>query len=463
MRMADRQFFGHPRALGYLAFTEVWERTSLYGMQALLPLYMVRYLLEPERAAGVFGLNAFRAGLETVTGPLTSIAFTAQLFGLYVGLVCLATIGGGWIGDRLGRTPAMIAGGLLMALGHLAMASEPMFMVALGLLIAGSGLFKGNLVVQVGGLYDIDDSRRTRAFAVYNAAAQSGAILGPLICGTLGEVYGWHYGFTAAAAGMLLGLAIYVSGIKTLPQTAHVPPPVAGTGAANRRAIAALMVLFIPYVLMIASALQAYSIFLIWGTDAFDRQFGSFLMPMTWFLTFEGIGSTSAVILAIILWNRQAKRGREPSDYNKLLIGFALCATAFFALASAAALAGTAKLPIFVGLLFFVVLTPAYIFVDAPLKAIVTRTAPSHRATMMVGVMFTMYGIANVLAGTVGRFYEPLGATGFWFMNATTAATAVLFLLATRGWISRTLEPPTGDSPTPRTAAPTSLPAEAQS
>ena len=207
---SDRAFLGHPKGLGYLGFTEACERFSYYSMQTLLTLYMVNYLLVPERMEGVLGLEWLRGwhyqGLEGQ--PLAS-----AIFGDYSSLVYLMPIVGGIIADRMtGRRIALIVGGLMMSLGHFLMAFEGAFLFALLCLIIGVGLFKGNIATQVGELYSEHDLRRAMAFQIFYIFINVSVIAAPLISGTLGEDVGWHYGFGCAGVVMVLGLAIYLSG-----------------------------------------------------------------------------------------------------------------------------------------------------------------------------------------------------------------------------------------------------------
>src|SRR5258708_28054207 len=215
----DRSFIGHPRGLAYLAFTEAWERFSYYGMQSLLVLYMVNRLLHPGHIEHIAGFGPFRHLLEYIyRGQLSVQALASAILGLYTGLVYLTPIGGGLIADRvLGRTRTITIGALLMAAGHFLMAFDVSFLIALLCLLTGVGCFKGNLASQVGALYAPGDLRRADAFQIYFLFISGAVIVAPLIAGTLGEVYGWHYGFGAAGVGMLIGLTIYLSGRKWLP------------------------------------------------------------------------------------------------------------------------------------------------------------------------------------------------------------------------------------------------------
>jgi POT family proton-dependent oligopeptide transporter len=234
----QRTFFGHPRGLAYIVFAEGWERFSFYGMQALLVLYMTGQLLKAGSVENIAGFAGFRSLLEGALGPLSTQALASQIFGLYIALVYFFPIVGGLIGDRLtGRTRAVIAGAVLMAIGHFLMVFESAFLMALAALIFGSGLLKGNLAAQVGDLYDKADSRRDSAFSMYCLAINVGAFVAPLVCGTLGELYGWHYGFGVAGIGMLVGIAIYMSGREPCRPTGFRPkrrPPFSFSPATRR-------------------------------------------------------------------------------------------------------------------------------------------------------------------------------------------------------------------------------------
>src|SRR5438067_7064506 len=218
----DRAFLGHPKGLGYLGFTEACERFSYYSMQTLLTLYMVNYLLLPAHIGKVTGLAWLRGwhypGLEGQ--PLSS-----AVFGDYTSLVYFTPILGGIIADRLtGRKIALIAGALVMALGHFLMAIEGAFLFALLALIVGVGLFKGNIATQVGELYKPNDLRRAMAFQIFYIFINVSVIAAPLISGTLGQKVGWHYGFGCAGVVMVLGLIIYLSGRRHLAREELATP-----------------------------------------------------------------------------------------------------------------------------------------------------------------------------------------------------------------------------------------------
>ncbi|MEP6976190.1 MAG: oligopeptide:H+ symporter, partial [Spartobacteria bacterium] len=241
-------FLGHPRGLWYLAFTEAWERFSYYGMQALLVLYMVKYLLLPGRIEHVVAFEGFRR--LPLYGGLEGQALASAIFGTYSASVYLTPIFGGFLADRiLGRRRTVLLGALTMAAGHFLMAFEGAFLFALLCLVLGCGMFKGNIASQVGSLYRPNDLRRADAFQIFYLGINAGVIASPLIVGTLGEVYGWHYGFAAAGVGMLLATGIYLSGQKYLPageittRTTAATAPRAKLTGRDWRAIIALILL----------------------------------------------------------------------------------------------------------------------------------------------------------------------------------------------------------------------------
>lgn len=214
----SRKFGKHPLGLAILAATEFAERFSYYGMTSLLVLYMVKQLLLPGHAEHVLGLSALR-GLLMFRGPISDQAFASLIYGWYGGLIYFTPIVGGWVADRwLGKRATVVVGALLMASGHLAMTFDRTFLIALLLLILGSGALKGNISAQVGTLYPPDDeSLRTRGFTIFSTAINVGAVVGPLATGAAAQSYGFHRGFGIAAALMLVAVAIYLVGSRRLP------------------------------------------------------------------------------------------------------------------------------------------------------------------------------------------------------------------------------------------------------
>ncbi len=254
-------------------------------MQSLLALYMTKYLLLPGHVEKIWGLDA----LAHFLGGSSPIVLASSIYGIYLAACYATPLLGGYIGDRvLGRTSTIILGALFLIAGHFLMAFEPSFLVALAMLLTGVGLMKGNVATQIGELYAIDDLRRTDAFQLFVASFQIAGILAPLICGTLGEVVGWHYGFATAGFSMLISLVIYVAARRHYP----ADPPLARrqTSAAirpkltadDRRSVFILLAL-VP-VLGVVSIVndQIYNAYILWGADNFDRKFFGMDMPASW-------------------------------------------------------------------------------------------------------------------------------------------------------------------------------------
>lgn len=440
VQAGQTQLFGHPRGLTVLATTHLWERFSFWGMQALLMLYMTKYLLLPEHARDVLGLASFRAALVSVFGPMTDLAFAAQIAGLYSGLLYGTPLIGAWLGDRvLGRTRTVTIGCLMMSAGHLAMASEHFFLVALALIILGGGGVTGNMSAQIGLLYAPDDHRRTRAFGIYLITLNIGALIAPLIIGTLGEKVSWHWGFGAAGIGMVIGLITYLSGRKYLPPDPVIRREVrAKLTRAEWRRIFALLCLMLPYSLYNAAAFQAYGIMYVWADKAVDRNVLGWEVPVTWIGIIDGILTIVGIFIASRIWLALEQRGREPHDFTKLAIGYAGVGAAFL---FAGAIALLPLVPILLWVAFFVILDLWYGWADPPLQALVSRDSPaSVTATMMallsVSTMFSFF-----LIGWMGRFFEPLGAPLYWILLAAVSGSGALFMVLFRKPILRLLEP----------------------
>ena len=439
----DRAFFGHPRGLGYIAFTEAWERFSYYGMQSLLILYMVHQLLLPKHIEHIAGFVPFRHFLETLyRGPLATQPLASAIFGLYTGLVYLTPIGGGLLADRLlGRTRTITIGALLMAAGQFLIAFDVTFLIALTCLLIGVGCFKGNLASQVGALYATGDNRRADAFQIYYIFINAGVIISPLIAGTLGEIYGWHYGFGAAGIGMLIGLAIYLSGRKWLPPDS--PVVVAGVGdpgAAKPRlthrekmAIVALLLLLPVLTIAIIGNQQIFNAYLVWAERNANLIFFGRKMPTTWLVTLDSIVSVSFLALTVVFWRLWAKKFREPPEITKIGIGSLVAVTGFISLATGAAIAASSGTKISIGWLitFHVLNSIGFANIFPVSLALYARVAPAALSATIIGVYYLAFFAANNLVGTIGGLLEKMPATQFWLLHSALCGTAgVIFLLA---------------------------------
>ena len=442
-----RDWFGHPRGLTYLFATEMWERFSYYGMRALLILYMTKYLLVEGHSDGVIGLAALRGVLEASFGPLGTQPFASQIYGLYTGLVYLTPLIGGIVADRLlGQRRTVIIGAALMAAGHFMMAFEPLFLLALTTLIIANGAFKPNIVTQVGGLYASGDPRRDRAYSIFYVGVNLGAFLAPLVSGTLGETWGWHYGFLAAGVGMTIGLLVYLYGQPALPHDEMDKIAIGAVGPEphDLRGILTLAVLFVPTTLFFATYEQQGNTIPLWADDRTDRVVDLIVwhgeIPVTWFQAFNPLMIFAFTPLLLSLWSRQARRGTEPSTVTKMALGCFGVALAYLILVAAAwaAQGDTASwLWLFA---YFVVITLGELYLSPISLSLVSKAAPRHLMSMIMGVWLATSFFGNLLAGWLGGFWSAMEKTSFFLLLAAIAALAGLLIFACRRPLRAILE-----------------------
>ena len=454
MTASRATWFGQPRGLTVLFLTEMWERFSFYGMSALLVYYMTKQLHFTQADASL-------------------------IYGLYTGGVFLTPIAGGYLADRwLGRRLAIVIGGSLMAVGHFALSWEAMFYPSLVLIALGNGLFLPNLPSQVGDLYAEDDPRRGGAYNVYYVGVNLGGLLAPLACGTLGEVYGWHWGFGAAGVGMCVGLAIYLLGGRHLPQDRPrdtsaraanaASPDAAGAagstggstgstdvtgsagsvdGNARRKPGAAAIVvplLLVALAVMVFRSAYAHSgnTLALWADSSVDLHAFGVAIPVTWVQSLNPLFVFLFTPLLIRAWRRAAVKGREPAPVRKMAIGAAGVAAAYLLLAAMAAMSDGKPVSGLWLLVFFAVYTMGELYILPVGLGLFARLAPSGMGATVIAAWFLAAFAGNLLSGVVGRAWEWLGPAGFFVLLAALAAAASMALLAL-GPLLRRLEAPT--------------------
>jgi POT family proton-dependent oligopeptide transporter len=448
-----RDFLGHPRGLSVLFATEMWERFSYYGMRALLVLYMTKYLLIERHGDTVIGLATLRSVLEAVLGPLGTQPFASQIYGLYTGFVYLTPLFGGIVADQwLGQRRTVVIGAVLMATGHFMMAFESLFLLALTTLIIANGAFKPNIVTQVGGLYRPGDPRRDRAYSIFYVGVNLGAFLAPLVVGTLGETWGWHYGFLAAGVGMTIGLAIYLCGQPALPRDQMHKAAGLGReglerGPRDRTAgqrVAALAVLFVPTTLFFAAYEQQGNTIPLWADDHTDRVVNLLVwhgeIPVTWFQSFNPVMIFAFTPLLVRMWSRQARRGTEPSTITKMAIGCFGVALAYLVMVGAVwAAAGDAASWWWL-LAYFIVITLGELYLSPISLSLVSKAAPAGLVSMIMGLWLATSFTGNLLSGWLGTFWSGMDKGSFFLMLAATAGVAGLAILACRRPLNALLE-----------------------
>ncbi len=490
--LADHGFFGHPKGLATLFFTEMWERFSYYGLRPLLVLFMAAAL-----ADGGFGFSRDQA---------------SAIVGIYGFSVYLASLPGGWVADRLlGLRRAILYGAALISLGHISIgvsafaASKLPFFLGLIFIVLGTGLLKPNISAIVGDLYPEGGERRDAGFSIFYMGINIGAFLGQLITGILGEQVGWHWGFGAAGVGMLIGLTVFATRAnKTLGDIglhpARHPDPVVqssqerrgwtflgiGMGALalvvllaaagvitidaqaigrslvwvtlaavvlffasvfvtgglttdEKKRVGVIFVLFIFAMIFWSAFEQAPTSLNLFARDFTDRQLGGFEIPATWF---QSVNSAFIILLAPLfaaLWTGLGRRGIDLSSPTKFAAGLALAGVGFVVMYFAAGrvVAGDGLLLVspwwLVGSYFFQ--TVGELALSPVGLSSMTKLSPRKYVGQMMGIWFTASALGNLVAGLVGGNVDPERLDQMPTLFSTTAtslfvAAAVLALLA---------------------------------
>ncbi|MFI5257354.1 MAG: peptide MFS transporter [Gemmatimonadales bacterium] len=401
----DRGLFGHPRGLGLLFCTEMWERFSFYGMRALLILYLVNAL----------GWSTARA---------------ANLYGTYTGLVYFTPLLGGWLADRvLGTRRSLVIGGLVIALGHftLAIPTMPAFYAGLTFIVLGTGLFKPNVSTMVGQLYAEGDPRRDAGFTIFYMGINVGAFLGPIVCGYLAQTagFGWHWGFAAAGVGMLLGLLAYVLlrdrylpgiGRSSARATARRGDDALAAEPGDGRRVLALLIVALFVVCFWAAYDQAGSSMNLFADRHTRLSLQGVTLRSTWFQSVPALFVLVFAPVFAALWVALRRRGHEPSTPRKMAIGLLLLAAGFVVLAIGAhqADAGARVSPLWlVGAYLLHVLGELCL---SPVGlSYVTKVAPVRFASLLMGVWFLANAVADKIAGSLAALMDSMPSLAAFF------------------------------------------------
>ncbi len=452
--VAQKQWFGHPRGLATLFFTEMWERFSYYGMRALLFLFMT---------ASISGQNQ-GLGLDDRTA--------GAIYGLYTAGVYALNLVGGWIADRLmGQRSAVFLGGLFIAAGNFTLAVHGLvaFYTGLGLIVAGTSLLKPNVSTIVGDLYPEGGSRRDAGFSIFYMGINVGAMLGPIICSPLGEQLNWHYGFLAAGVGMIIGLVQYAMTGKYLGDSGKLQ--LGPDGEAGRRRdlfrfiggvlIVGILVALVVYLarsgvitlnsqtigratgigiltvvvgyflylfvaggltpeekkgvgviflLCLAAAVfwagfeQAGSSLNAFASRQTDRMIGSWLMPAG---LLQSVNSVFIILLApvfAIFWQMLGRRHKNPSMGTKFSWGLIWLGIGFLVMvvATMRTQGGAVKvLPTWLVLTYFFHTIGELCLSPVGLSSI-TKLAPRRLGGQMMGIWFMAASLGNLIAGLLG-------------------------------------------------------------
>jgi POT family proton-dependent oligopeptide transporter len=480
----DRRFFGQPRGLATLFFTEMWERFSYYGIRPLLILFMTAALVR-----GGFGFAR----------PTAS-----AIVGIYSASVYLASLPGGWIADRwLGLQRSIWWGGVLIALGHLSIAlsavfAHQAFFLGLILIVMGTGLLKPNISALVGDLYPEGGARRDAGFSIFYMGINAGALIAPIITGFLGERIGWHWGFGGAGLGMLVGLLTFrARASTTLGPLGSTPAgtaadqqrartialgalaviavavvlaalgvftvdPVAianmmknviltvavigfvylflfaGLTGTERKGIVVILVLFIFSVVFWSAFEQAPTSLNLFARDFTDRTVLGWEMPASWFQSVESFFVIVFAPMLAVLWTRLGSRGKDLSSPTKFALGLTLAGVGFLLMVAAANRVVSGGTTTRVSMFWLVGSYGLQGLGELALSPVgmssMTKLAPRRFAGLTMGVWFTSLALGNLIAGLVGGNVDPekLAEMPALFQRTATSlfvAAAVLGLL----------------------------------
>jgi proton-dependent oligopeptide transporter, POT family len=409
MSASQPTWFGQPRGLTILFLTEMWEIFSYYGMRTLLVYYMTKQLLiGQEKASFIYG------------------AYTAAAY--------FTPILGGMIADRwLGKRRAVIIGGSIMAAGHFMMTFEPMFYLALATIALGNGLFLPSLPSQINDLYRPDDPRRGWAYNVYYVGINIGGFLAPLVCGTLGEFYGWHWGFGSAGVGMLLGLMVYIFGAKYLPNPGRVAARVA-PAATSARSYRSTFILLFAIGLAVTVFRGAYeqvgNTVALWADVGINRATSTITIPMTWFQSLNPLLVFLMTPILLARWRRQADAGRQQSSMRKMAIGALIVAAAYLLLAAVAFEAEPGRASWLWLVMFFALFTLGELYILPTGLGLFARLAPAGYGATTVAAWFLAIFSGSLSAGAVGALWGSTTHALFFVLLTVIATLAAAMLLA---------------------------------
>lgn len=479
---ADTSFFGHPRGLQTLFFTEMWERFSYYGMRAILLLYMTAAV-----AGGGMGLSA---------------AEGAAIYGAYTAGVYMAAIPGGFVADRLlGLRKSVLVGGILISLGHfsLAFGAKPLFYLGLVAIVAGTGLLKPNISAIVGKLYTPEDVRRDAGFSIFYMGINTGAFISPLVCGYLAQSesfkgvlasmgmpaeMSWHWGFGAAGVGMAIGVVQYIFGSRILPETPVEKPSanplllwaqfgacvlaVAGLvymfweqrdilvlvgtfifagwfvaqtepGIERKRAWA-VMILFVFAALFWAGFEQAGSSLNLFGDRFTDNSIFGMSFPSSFH---QSTNSVFLIIFAPIvgaIWLKLALAKKEPSSPFKFSLGLLLVGAGFAVVAMAAKISeangGALVSPMWLTVVYFLHTIGELCLSPVGLSTM-TKLAPARLAGSIMGVWFMATSVGNFVGGQVAGQFEKFPLPSLFGAVCLTTVIAGVVCLALTPTIKR--------------------------
>lgn len=408
---AGRSLFGHPPGLTVLFLTQTWAEFSYFGLQGLLVLYMTERLGLPQADASI-------------------------IFGVYAACAFFSPFFGGIIADRwLGKTKSVVIGGVMMMLGHFAMAFEPLLFPALALVALGNGLFLPPLAVQVADLYQDGDARRDQAFSAYYMGINLGALVALLLCGWLAQTYGWHWGFAAAGIGMAVGLVVYLGFRRYIPpekpRTAAAQTERKALTESERSALFTLLGVVAVVVLFRIAYEQSGNTIMLWIAERTARSIGDWDVPVSWFWALNPLLIILVTPFLMVYWRKRKEAGHAPNLFHRMALGCVLAALASLVMVVAALVYtanGGQQVSALWVIAYYVVLTLGELLVLPIGLSLFGTLSPVQIAAMMMGAWYIAKFIGSLAAGFIGTLWLTIPTELFFAIGVGTALLAALIL-----------------------------------
>lgn len=409
-------------SLRTILFTEALERFAFVGMQSMLVLYLVKFLLRPGQVEAAWPLVPLARWLG-----LSGQALAAAIVGSFSALIYLAPVGGGIITDRwLGQRRAVQLGGILLATGYFLLAMAPAWLPGLAFLVVGTGFYKGAITAQVDGLHAANDPRRAEAFQLFFLAVALASIAAPLLIGSLGERIGWSTGFVASGIAMTGAVLMYGrGGTDQSDAPAREDRSVEGMSAGERRRIAVLLLL-LP--LIVQPNFQMSNAYLVWGDRSFELVAFGTRFPASWLLTLDAVIGTVMLVAVTLFWRWWRRHRPEPDELTKLIIGggFTLLGTLALVVAAASADADGSGIELGWPVAFHALNDIGMALILPVLIAFATKLAPAGWKTTVASLYFLALFAGGLLASWLGTRFVSMAPIDFWGLHAGLALVATL-------------------------------------
>ncbi len=441
----------------------MWERFCYYGNNALLTYYLVDFLLIGGRAPGVIGYTSIKAIFEHIYGPLGPQPLAAFITGTFGAASYLTGLAGGAIADRfLGQTRAVLLGAVTMAIGEFLLTDPRLFFVALLVFVIGVGFLKPNIATQVGGLYEPGDSRVDRAYSIFYIGINLGALIAPIVCGRLGHAAAgepprWQYGFAAAGAGMLIGLIVFLVGLRWLPPDVRTrrritaaPVTTARMSPTERRTVLALFAVAFCNLFFWGCYGQQYSTIALMAEHYTNLSVGITTLRPEDIQSFNPFYIFTLTPVVIATWAWQARHGSEPAPVTKMAIGCAATAACFGLLTIPAIWIDEGQRVSVLWIAAALALqTVGELYLMPVALSLFSRAAPARMVSVMMAVNYLSLAAGFYLAGYLGHFWQDTSKVAFFGMISGISSATAIALFALCRVLNPILAQPTTDAVTP--------------